>query len=86
MRPGAPSGRKSYIRQGGVTTRSTEPGRERELFVDKYRVVLKDGGDVKGTLPVTIEVQLAAEKELLTGDAAREHFLKQLSRIVPSNV
>ena len=46
---------QSYIRQGGVATSSREPGSERELFVDKYRIVLKDGGDVKGTLPVTVQ-------------------------------
>ena len=69
---------KSYIRQGGVTTSSREPGSERELFVDKYRIVLKDGGDVKGALPVTVQVRLATEKELLHGDAEREHYVKQL--------
>lgn len=72
------TGWKSYIRQGRVTTSSNEPGSERELFVDKYRVVLKDNGDVKGTLPVTVLVRLATAKELLHGDAEREHYLDQL--------
>ncbi|MGO9111445.1 MAG: HEAT repeat domain-containing protein [Thermoguttaceae bacterium] len=69
---------KSYIRQGGVTTSSNEPGSERELFVDKYCIVLKDNGDVKGALPVTVQVRLATEKELLHGDAEREHYRNQL--------
>ena len=71
------TGWKSYIRQGGVKTFLGSHA-ERELFVDKYRIVLKDEGDVNGALPVTIRVRLATEKEMLFGDAEREHYLKQL--------
>lgn len=69
---------KSYIRQGTVTTWSGEHGSERELFVEKYRVTLRDSGDVKGVMPVTVRIRLATKKELLHGDAEREHYVKQL--------
>ena len=76
---------KSYIRQGSVTTWSDQPGSERELFVEKYRITLTDCGDVNGVMPVTVQVRLATEREMLHGDAEREHFVKQLKSSKPNN-
>ncbi len=68
----------SYIRQGCVTTWSGGPGHEYELFVEKYRVTLREEGPLSGTLPVKVCVRHATEKEMLYGDAEREHYLKAL--------
>lgn len=74
----------SYIRQGGVTTYSSKKTTERELFVEKYRVVLADDGDSNGTLPVTVEVRLATKQEMLFGSSEIEHYLNQLKSPTPA--
>ena len=73
---------KSYIRQGGVTTYSRSHDTERELFVDPYRIVLKDTGSADA--PVAVQVRLATKRELLFGDAEREYFLKELKSEDPA--
>jgi hypothetical protein len=77
------AGWNSYIRQGSVLTSSRTPGTGRELFVEQYRVVLKDAGETGGTLPVTVQVRMATKKEMLFGDAEREYYLAQIKSDKP---
>jgi HEAT repeat protein len=71
----------SYIRQGGVTTWTGGPGQEIELFVEPYRITLREEGAVKKTLPVQVKVRRITEKErvgLLPPTKQKEYFLVQL--------
>ena len=68
----------SYIKQGGVTTSTGEGTSTYQLFVDRWEFDIIEDLRAKEKLPVTIQVRLAAEKELLRGDAKREHYVKQL--------
>lgn len=74
----------SYIRQGTVSSWSGSYGSQYELFVDKYRVTLREEEPSRGSLPVKVKVRLATEKEQVPREAERAYFLKTLTSEDPS--
>lgn len=68
----------SYIKQGGVTTSTGEGTSTYQLFVDRWEFDIIEDLRAEEKLPVTVQVRPAAEKELLRGDAKRDHYVKQL--------
>lgn len=84
---GATPTSSSYIRLGGVTTWSGGPGHERDLYVGKYRLTLREEGPRKRSLPLKVSVRLATEAELedvLEGPPLREYALTRLKAKDPS--
>jgi len=66
----------SYIRQGPVIYTGT--AREHVLYVEEYCLSITTKGDVTQTLPLTVSVRLATEKERVPAKQQREYFLKAL--------
>lgn len=76
---------KSYIRSGGVTTWSSGPGHEYELYVgDTYRVGLREEGDKDGKLPVKVSIRLATHDERVRPEDEVDHLVSQLKMKDPA--
>ena len=73
----------SYIRDGGVST--TGNTREYFLYVDNYSlsILQKDADQMRKSLPLTISVRYATDKELISRKQARGHYLQALGSTDP---
>jgi len=73
----------SYIRSGGVLDGGGITPSEYILYVDPYRISLKEKDLNDRNLPITVSVRLATDKERRHGRAEREYYMQALSSANP---